>query len=206
MEKLPQTQGVLLSFPWGRLETNGVFNVEIARGRFGVLGSKGFGFWSSRGGPSPHQDNESVIANISSLSLQPDRMKRAMLSSFNHLDGYDLCRPTHLSDREGWKLPDHLIPFRDFTDCPSKKPIVVTEFPGGVIDWDSWYRWRKLPKESPAALLMHFPLSVYQLLVKALRITRPDLPKLLGQRITLDIHMIGVEVELNMVPLYVLLK
>jgi hypothetical protein len=32
-----------------------------------------------------------------------------------------------------------------------------------VVDWKLWYQWRSLPLESPAALLMHYPLSLCQL-------------------------------------------
>ncbi|KAG2500564.1 hypothetical protein HYH03_001335 [Edaphochlamys debaryana] len=30
-----------------------------------------------------------------------------------------------------------------------------------VVDWLSYYRWARLPLESPAALLLHFPLTLY---------------------------------------------
>ncbi|GIL56529.1 hypothetical protein Vafri_11880 [Volvox africanus] len=33
--------------------------------------------------------------------------------------------------------------------------------PCGVMDWLSYYRWAGLPVESPAALLLHFPLTLY---------------------------------------------
>ena len=62
--------------------------------------------------------------------------------------------------------------------------------------------WAVLAMDSPAALLIDFPLSVYQLVVNCLRVTNakkgsPD------RRIPVHIQMLGVEVELNHLPLYV---
>ncbi|GIM01268.1 hypothetical protein Vretimale_6049, partial [Volvox reticuliferus] len=33
--------------------------------------------------------------------------------------------------------------------------------PCNIMDWSSYYRWAGLPVESPAALLLHFPLTLY---------------------------------------------
>lgn len=125
-----------------------------------------------------------------------------MMKSFDHLDGKDLLGKQHLSDEEGWKLPSKFIPYRNFS-TPANQPMLVTDFERGIVDWDSWYRWRKLPKDSPAALLMDFPLSVYQLLVKCLEVTSPNTGSP-NKRVPLHVQIIGAEVELNMIPLYVL--
>ncbi|RDB24278.1 Zinc finger MYND domain-containing protein 15 [Hypsizygus marmoreus] len=196
MEKLPQTQAILKYFPWGRIESDGSFSFDIARGRFGVLGASGYGYWSHRGGPVPHQD----VGAIAAMGDSPyTRELFKLIKRFDHLDGKDLLAKKHLSDEEGWRLPPNLIPYRNFSSS-AKRPKLVTEY-GPILDWDSWYRWRNLPKESPAALLMNFPMSVYQMLVHALEVTSPTAGTL-DKRVPLHVHMLGVEVELNYLPLY----
>jgi len=116
------------------------------------------------------------------------------------LDGQDLLGKKHLTDEEGWKLPLNLIPFRHFAS-DERRPILVTEFGEPIKDWDSWYRWRKLPKESIAALLMTFPLSVYQLLVHCLEITDPNAGSK-EKRIPIHVQLIGIEIELNYTPIF----
>lgn len=199
MQKLDETTRIVKQFPWGRLETDGSFSRDIARGRYGVLGGTGTGFWSHKGGPVPHQDG-GHDPHASQARLAQEALMRSMFSGFEHLDGHDLLSERHLSDEEGWKLPPRLIPYRDFS-VPERRPVLVTEFGRPVNDWDSWYTWRKLPKESIAALLMNFPLTVYRLVVDCLEITdaRKGSP---NRRVPLEIHMLGVEVELNYVPLF----
>ncbi|KAF9065207.1 hypothetical protein BDP27DRAFT_71116 [Rhodocollybia butyracea] len=198
MQRLPETQAVVKSFPWGRLETDGTFNLEIARGRFSVLGGSGYGYWSHRGGTVPH----AVGGFDASASTAPyAQFMQNLLKNLDHLNGYDLLKPNHLSDEQGWKLSPKFIPYRDFTKNKERRPLLVTKFDGGVVDWDSWYRWRKIPKDSPAALLMHFPMSVYQMLVHCLKITSPS-AGCKSRRVNLNVHLLGVEVELNFVPLF----
>ncbi|KAJ8087279.1 hypothetical protein PM082_006109 [Marasmius tenuissimus] len=48
---------------------------------------------------------------------------------------------------------------------------------------------------------MDFPLSVYQMLVHCLKVTSPNSGSP-GKRIPLNVHLLGVEVELNYVPLF----
>ncbi|KAH8102056.1 hypothetical protein BXZ70DRAFT_890805 [Cristinia sonorae] len=196
MKRLPETQAITKQFPWGRLETDGSFNRDIARGRFGVLGSDDVGFWSHKGGPVPHQNNGPFKPAPSGYMASFSRM----IEGFDHLDGKDLLKTRHLSDQDGWKLPSRLIPYRDFPS-DDKRPIIVTEFGEPVKDWDSWYRWRKIPKESPAALIMDFPMSVYQMVVNCLEITNATIGSE-EKRIQIHIQMLGVEVELNYLPLF----
>lgn len=126
-----------------------------------------------------------------------------MARHFRHLDGYYLLhRQDHSTDEEGWKLKPEFIPYRDFSKIPKERwPCLVTEFEGGVRDWDSWYRWRKLPKDSLTALLMHYSLSIYQLVVHALKFTAPKAGEPKKPQI-LRIHLLGAEVELKFLPLY----
>lgn len=129
-------------------------------------------------------------------------LARRIAAAFYHLDGYDpLHRKGHLTDEEGWKLKPELIPYRDMANIPEeRRPILITDFEGGVFDWDSWYKWRKLPKESPAALLMSFPMSLYQLVTHTLKLTSPDAASP-SHRKSLNICLLGAEIELNFVPL-----
>ena len=100
MERLPEVQDVLKSFPWGRIEADGIFSVDLAKGRFNVLGGNGMGFWSQRGGPIPHQD-------LGDVHGPSNPMISKILRAFEHLDGHDLLyQKDHLSDEQGWMLPE----------------------------------------------------------------------------------------------------
>ncbi|THH29344.1 hypothetical protein EUX98_g4855 [Antrodiella citrinella] len=127
-------------------------------------------------------------------------MCRRIRETFAHLDGKDLLGVRHLSDKDGWKLPLRLIPYRDFTSADTR-PVLVTEFGEPIKDWDSWYQWRKLPLESPAALIMNFPMTVYHLITNCLELTNATRgsPR---KRIPFKVHMLGVEVELNYLPIF----
>ena len=193
MEKLTETQAIVRTFPWGRLEKDGTFCYDIACARFGVLGSSGYGYWSQRGGMAPH-------AELGPLSVTSDKTLGGLLKLEDFIDGNDLLKRAHLSDEQGWKLPTHLIPYSDFSHKFAKKPVLVTELSEPIKDWRGWYEWRQLPLESPAALLMAFPLSIYQMLVRCLEVTSPSAGSA-NKRVSLRVHVIGVEVELNYVPL-----
>ncbi|KAI0036075.1 hypothetical protein K488DRAFT_36038, partial [Vararia minispora EC-137] len=188
MQRAPAVCAVLALFPWGRLESDGTFNAHIARARFGVLGGTGTGFWSARGGPAPHRNEH-------------ERLRAGF--GFEHLDGHDLlCASGHLSDEEGWRLPPALIPYRDFSGAGmTRVPPLVTGLVDGVHDWASWYAWRGLPFGSPAALLMHYPLTVYHLLTSVLGVIDPRAGK--GDKTRkVCVHLLGVEVELNFLPIF----
>jgi hypothetical protein len=192
MERLPETQAILKMFPWGRMEKDGSFQEDITMAKFDVLGGDGYGYWSQRGGLAPH-----AAAGVGS---------QAELSKFfkggDFMDGNDLLKTEHLNDKEGWKLPLRLIPYLDFDHPASKRPVLVTGLDERVGDWKSWHAWRRLPLESPAALLMAEPLSVYQLLVRSLQVTKPHAASL-EKRKSLLVHLIGAETELNHIPLSV---
>lgn len=198
MENLPRTQAIVKGFPWGRLESDGSFSFDIARGRFGVLGGSDYGYWSHQGGPaSGHQSGGGSVHGSSPYVGG----SRKLANSFEHLDGKDLLGMNHLSDDEGWKLPSNLIPYLNFPS-PIARPTSVTKFEQGVVDWDSWHRWRKLTKESPAALLMNFPMSVYQMVVNCLELTSSSAGQP-NQRVNLTLHLLGTDVQLNSLPLCV---
>ncbi|KAJ6583785.1 hypothetical protein B0H10DRAFT_2096488 [Mycena sp. CBHHK59/15] len=185
MLKVPNVSAILLQFPWGRIEKDGTFNVDVARGRFRVLGGKGFGFWSHRGGPIAHLLTGSMVAEMAKV--------------YDYLDGTALLDAKHLTDRDGWKLEPELIPFYNFSSLWAPPRLAVK---AEIKDWDSWYSWRRLPKESPAALLLHYPMSIYWLLVDTLRVANPKAGTSDGARVPLNVQYIGAEVELNFLPLF----
>ncbi|KZV69147.1 hypothetical protein PENSPDRAFT_686635 [Peniophora sp. CONT] len=191
MLRLPVTQAVIKQFPWGRIEPDGTFNLAVAKARFDVFGGTGTGFWSHRISRSSHQDERYMHG------------KSSQTFGAKHLDGSDLLqRTTHFNDKQGWKLEPELIPFRDLSAVQEeRRPILVTEYEGGVTDWSSWYAWRKLPLESPAALLMDYPLSAYRLITHTLGLTTSTAGDAI-KRVPLNIHVLGAEVELNFLPLY----
>jgi len=86
----------------------------------------------------------------------------------------------------------HLF-FDDEYPAPEKVKI------GDVKDLKSWYQWRGLSLDSPAALLMDGSLSIYHLLVDTLHVIDPNSTPEKRQR--LIVHFVGAEVELNFLPL-----
>jgi len=189
MEKVALVQALLKQFPWGRIETDDTFAEPLVRAYYNVLGARGFGYWSTPGGNKPHLPHPSH--SHPSNALQVDGVE-----GYEH--GYMLLSDKMLTDETGWKLEKRFIPRLTFE--PGTEPEIALKV--NITDWDSWYKWRNIPKESPAALLMHYPLSVYQLLVHVLHIAGPNRNSP-GSRQALSVHYVGAEIELNMLPLYV---
>ncbi|KAJ7187876.1 hypothetical protein C8R46DRAFT_1052918 [Mycena filopes] len=200
MLRTPAFTAVLLQFPWGRVEKDKTFSVDLVRGRFKVLGAKGFGYWSHRGGPVAH-----LPGDTPGEALRPKGKDKftpiveQLVKTFEYLDGSALLETQHANDRDSWKLEPELIPFLNFSSLWSP-PRLATKVE--IKDWDSWYSWRRLPKESPAVLLLHYVMSVYWLLVDTLHVANPKAGKPDCPRVQLNIHYIGAEVELNFLPLF----
>ncbi|KAF7789265.1 hypothetical protein EIP86_000206 [Pleurotus ostreatoroseus] len=199
MQRLPEFRAILEQFPWGRFEKDNTFIEDVARGRFNVLGGTGTGFWSHRGGPIPHLPGAEMENLLIGTNPTQRRMMEMLLKTFAHLDGAALLEPRHLTDRDGWRLEPEFVPYHHFTSL-WEPPRLATKV--DVKDWDGWYRWRRLPKESPAALLMTFPISIYWMLAEVLKVADPKRTVLEGERIPLVVHYIGAEVELNYLPLF----
>ncbi|KAJ7763431.1 hypothetical protein B0H16DRAFT_1804550 [Mycena metata] len=100
----------------------------------------------------------------------------------SYLPGFALLdRQTHLTERLGWKLTDKETPWLDFSLSHN---------------WAGYYEWRGLPIESPAALLLHWPLTVYRLLTIA-----GVIPARASEaRRQLTVHMLGIEREMDFLP------
>lgn len=188
MLRVPELRAILKLFSWGKLESDGTFAESLIRAYFGVLGVNGYGYWSEAGGSAPHQLQPNTMGNHDNpFCVNPVE---------SYQDGYLLLLDRHLDDKAGWKLEDRLIPKLYFE--PGCEPRIAS--PANVVDWTSWYQWRSLSFDSPAALLMHYPLTVYHLLVNVLSVTSPSHGSF-EDRQTLNIHYLGAEVELNMLPL-----
>lgn len=111
--------------------------------------------------------------------------------------GSALLDTAHISDRKGWKLPDAQIPWLDFSAKGSTGPPQAP--PSFKHNWASYYEWRGILMESPARLMLHWPLAVYRLL-HILGLVPMGIPK---KRRRLVVHLVGVEKELDFLPLYV---
>ncbi|KAM4109988.1 hypothetical protein ACJW30_03G159900 [Castanea mollissima] len=82
---------------------------------------------------------------------------------------------------DGWHLPRIL--------CPCNEP--VAPIPKQLSSWKDYYEWRCIPLHSPVALLLHWPLMIYQ----AIQVT--GLGSLTSEiRDKLCIHYLGPEKEL----------
>ncbi|KAJ7043648.1 hypothetical protein C8F04DRAFT_1028632 [Mycena alexandri] len=96
-----------------------------------------------------------------------------------------------LTEEEGWKLATKFI--------PSLAPKVCPSFPPTFDDnWTSYYQWRRLPIESPAAILLQWPLSVYACL-KELGLVKKELA---GPRRKLRVDYIGLRDEFGFIPVF----
>lgn len=200
--RFPAVVDVLKQFPWGKMEKDGTFHFDIVVASFGVLGQEGYGYWAHKIGPN--------MPEIFTGLFGPQEMSRlstlVQSSEAGFQNGALLLSDEWISEGEGWKLrDDKLIPWLPtvVSSDSSRWPELASD--NEITYWDNWYRWRKLDKESPAALLMHYPLSIYQLLVHVLHVANPKwgAPK---RRQKLIVHYLGAGVELNMLPLCVVLS
>lgn len=147
MERISATRGIVSQFPWGRVEADGTHALDFTRAMHGVLGGVGFGYWSDSNGGSPHLSNASVRGtgnypgNLPSNIYKIDKVYRP---------GYMLLDEDHLDHKKAWMLEDGFIPMLSFKR--GKQPELASKTT--VLDWDSWYKWRGIPKGSPAAILM----------------------------------------------------
>ncbi|KAF6159833.1 hypothetical protein GIB67_032917 [Kingdonia uniflora] len=78
-----------------------------------------------------------------------------------------------------WNLPSIL--------CPCREP--VTPIPTHLNSWEDYYEWRCLPLDSPVALLLHWPLTIYRA-VQLAALSMSEISK------GLHIHYLGPDIEL----------
>ncbi|KDQ09122.1 hypothetical protein BOTBODRAFT_58901 [Botryobasidium botryosum FD-172 SS1] len=155
MSKLADLQKVLKQFPWGRIEADGSFNVQLALAMRDLLGDGlQFGWWSTVSSP----------------------------------DDYI----THLDERSGWRLPPSQTPWLTFAPDRPAPPYP----PKFAHNWTSYYAWRGLPMDSPAVLLLHWPLSIYRLLFLV------GLAEVPEKRRSLVVHWIEPTHGLDFLPIF----
>jgi hypothetical protein len=200
MPLLPHFRAQLTQFPWGRFERDGTSSEKFVRARFGVLDSDyaKAGFWAIPERLNPHDISEDPLfsGGVQSFMQPKDNTN---LKGYTH--GRMMLAEEWPSDVEGWKLDDEtLIPHIFFTGDFSP-PARVRR--GQISDWKSWYEWRGLSLESPAAILMAHVLTVYYLLTETLKVVDPHRPS--REKQVVDVHYLGAETELNFLPLYVFL-
>ncbi|KZT33036.1 hypothetical protein SISSUDRAFT_1054686 [Sistotremastrum suecicum HHB10207 ss-3] len=106
-----------------------------------------------------------------------------------------LQRSSHLTELEGWKLPENEIPWFNFDE--SKGRVPPQSLPNFADSWASYYEWRKLPISSPAAHLLHWPLTIYRML----RVLGIDAGSVQTRK-SLTIFLVGVEKELGFLPVF----
>ena len=185
MKRHPYFTSQLKQFPWARIELDGTFNHRIFEARLGVYGPGiKFGFWSVPVAPDMHDKREELP--------HPE----------GYIHGEMMLQQQWPGDIDTWKLghlnaKGDIIPRLSFT---TEFPPPSRVEPGQIKDWQSWYTWRGLSMASPAALLMHYPLSVYHILVDILQIAKYR--DISTECQALQIHYIGAEKELNHLPLY----
>ena len=183
MKRHPYFLAQLKQFPWARIEMDGTFSHRIFVARLGVYGPGiDAGFWSVPFSPEGHDDKD-------------------LPHPKGYIHGKMMLNTEWPADIDAWKLghlnaKGDIIPRLSFTTEFPPPPMVE---PGQIKDWQSWYTWRGLSMASPAALLMHYPLSVYHILMDVLHFAKPR--SISGERQALQIHYIGAEKELNFLPL-----
>ncbi|KAL0955321.1 hypothetical protein HGRIS_004205 [Hohenbuehelia grisea] len=189
----PYVRSQLEQFPWGRVEKDGSFSDDIARARFGVLGPGAtYGYWSVPYGGHALDANPGMIPNT--------RKNDHLLAPFVTQRGEDYVHGEVLLG-ESWPLHESSWKLKEKSHIPGlfydeEVPPPSTLAP--IVDWASWYQWRGIPLESPAAMLMHYPLTVYHLLNDILHVVETSGT----ERRKIRVHYLGAEVELNFIPLF----
>jgi hypothetical protein len=180
MERKQATVDRVRTLPYLRVESDDTTSLPLALARLGLLGSSlKFGYWAQPGGIAPHD----------AVRITP------MSKGYQH--GQMLLESKWDDHVKMWKLKKEWVPLLEFDDIES-----TPGDPRGVVkDWESYYTWRGLSMESPVALLMDAPLSLYWLLTEVLGIIKTRKVELLGPPKRLEVHLLGVETELNYLPL-----
>ncbi|KAI3720277.1 hypothetical protein L6452_21190 [Arctium lappa] len=79
--------------------------------------------------------------------------------------------------------------------CPCRGPLSILK--NQLSSWNDYYEWRGIPLDSPVALLLHWPLTVYQAIQLASE--KQLIPKTTDE---LCIHYLGPERELYQLALF----
>ncbi|KAJ7186975.1 hypothetical protein C8R46DRAFT_1058481 [Mycena filopes] len=190
MEDWPEVDAIQKLFPWsadvpGPNEVVSIANqIEVLLGLQGSTAANGY--WRE-----PQFDGKLHDA---------DSPGRTLLGGYV-CHGSMLLQSTLPSHIKSWTLPSAQIPHLEFVAPESKSRVPALHDNDFVNDWPSWYEWRKLPRESPVALRMDMVLTVYHLLTKVLNVVDTSTKASVSRR-ALNIHFVGAEKELNIIPLF----
>lgn len=178
MTEMADVHAIRKQFPWAIVNKDGEFDYQLALALRSLLGEgPEFGWW-----PVPLPDMALLDVDL--------MVKKSIGLDALFLDthGSALLSEKHFGEKSGWKLPAVEIPWLTF-DKARKAPSFPPAF---EHNWTSYYLWRGLPLKSPAALLLHWPLSIYRLL-SLLGLVPSESGA--SERHKLNIHLIGVEVR-----------
>ncbi|KAH9939853.1 hypothetical protein B0H21DRAFT_29837 [Amylocystis lapponica] len=199
MERGLYFRSVLTQFPWARVEIDGSFPLDIMKARWSVLGAgASFGYWSIPGPRGSQVHDTFGSYNPDEDAVYAAKRKTAIPRAVGYVHGEVMLGATWPTDEGAWKLKDeNLIPHLFFSEM---YPPPKAAERGEVKDWASWYAWRGLGLESPAAHLMDYPLTVYHILTDVIKVANPTASA--RRRQNLLVHYLGPEVELNLLPLF----
>ncbi|KAJ6558213.1 hypothetical protein B0H19DRAFT_1376691 [Mycena capillaripes] len=188
MEQWPQVTAIQKLFPWSasvKLNKPWIPNqIELFLGLKGDGAANGY--WREPAWDLGIHDSDA-----------PERMSgKAYICH-----GSMFLQPVLPSHVEAWTLPSAQIPHLAFENAKLKSQMPALHDNNFVQDWTTYYAWRKLDHKSPVALRMDIVLTVYYLLTKVLGVvnTSQGATKL---RRSLNIHFLGAEKELNIIPLF----
>ncbi|XP_046350658.2 zinc finger MYND domain-containing protein 15-like [Haliotis rufescens] len=112
-----------------------------------------------------------------------------------------------------WATPGHFIPFGELPPCddPVVLPVescTLDDPPANTppdpsqpfTDWESYYEWRGLRLDSPVAVLLNFPLTLYYILTTCLPRDYPGMKVCAGRQYVID--LVGVEKEVEMLQIF----
>jgi hypothetical protein len=173
MDETSEFYALLQQFPWGKMDKYGRFDYYLALALESLLGEDSrYGWWQV------------------SLPQVPNTMDGLTPQDLFTNTQAPLLSEKHLDTQSGWKRPADEIPWLDFSEGRKPPPFP----PAFEHNWTSYYKWRGLPLKSMAALLLHWPLSIYRLLFLLGFVTQSENKNTKRRRLT--IHYIGAEVRL----------
>lgn len=125
-------------------------------------------------------DGTTLCFLLQSWGLHGEGLWRAVCDCFQ-----PAALPGATEETIDWNLPA--------SSCPCKAP--EHSLTGQLRSWEEYYDWRGVPFHSPAALILHWPLSVYHAFwLSQLQTLNPK------PRQALHIHYLGPERELDQIP------
>ncbi|XP_064609845.1 zinc finger MYND domain-containing protein 15-like [Liolophura sinensis] len=100
-----------------------------------------------------------------------------------------------MDDQSSYVLPQA----QSTLTSPPTTPVPLTS---PLRDWAEYYSWRGLDVDSPVAQLLSYPLSVYYILTTCLKQDNSKYFESLLRKDTLRILLLGVEKEVELLPVF----